>query len=93
MKIDENIKLKREQIEVNIIELCRYVCTKLVGILAFSLILSAAFTTLLYVSKTTGAKSNEDDGKYEITAEEKLANAEEKLALYEDTYERELEYK
>ena len=93
MKVDQNTRLKREQIEVNIVELLKYILSKALLIILISVVFAVAIPTVKYISDKNSAKDMQNELNQGVNATTKLQDYIDRLDIYEKIYLSELEYR
>lgn len=93
MKVDENAKLKREQIEINIVEMFKYICVRSVWVLLFAVIIAIIVPSLKYVNDKKNVTDMQEALGNSTQETDKLQSYIKELELYENAYKTEKEYR
>lgn len=93
MKVDENTKLKREQIEINIVEMFKYVCVRSLWVLLFAIVIAILIPLLKYAGDKRETTNIQSTSEEEMQEEEQLQNYMDNLEFYENVYQTEMNYR
>ena len=91
MRLEKNTKLNREQLEISIVEMCKYVFSKIAIFIIISILLAVLLPCLKYISDLSSSKDMQNELNQGANDTTKLQDYINRLDTYEEAYLAQLE--